>query len=340
MRANREKLVGALTTAAKHCGGRWAHGNSVLVKWADNRLEVTGSDGSVGVAVEIPCGDGEGEAVVGRDALAVVGKMQDDEVSVKATDKSLIVTGETTSAEFVCVGGDYPRLEMGGDGTTIDGKWLRESVERVAFAAGNHPDKPWMAGVCIYMDSGQPKGLVATNSFRLASVGDLSSDDRLVVYANHLSDAVKTLGDEVVMGRSESAVWLRSNGYTWRLPVVDSGYPDVSKLLPKGGELATVELSSAEIKRCMRTATIMGNDTRVEVFLAGDLTVTSSGDTGEYQEVFEGVCTGEVMKLHWNAKYFTDAWLPGEVKIVVSSPSLPAFVRDEDWLYMWTAYRS
>ncbi|MGQ9512259.1 DNA polymerase III subunit beta, partial [Thermodesulfitimonas sp.] len=174
-RITKENFLTAINTALRAVPSRspLPVATALLVRAADGKVEVTGSDLEFIIRCSAPAGGvyREGEAAIPARQLAeIVRRISDSDVEIEATGPNVILTykgGEVQLAAFLPE--EFPLLGDQAEATEVLelGADFRDALRAVLYAAGKDELRPVFTGVQVQVIDGILT-LAATDGHRLA----------------------------------------------------------------------------------------------------------------------------------------------------------------------------
>jgi DNA polymerase-3 subunit beta len=349
-RVERDALADAVAWTAKSLPNRPSVPvlAGVLLRVADNRLQVSGFDYEVSsqVTVEVQA-DADGAALVSGRLLAEITK------SLRALPVDIAAVG--SHVELTCGSArftlptmpveDYPTLpDMPATAGTIEAGAFAAAVAQVAVAAGRDDTLPVLTGVRLELE-GTSLTMLATDRYRLA-IRELEwrpdADEAsltALVPARTLADTAKTLGPlggSVTVALSRGGIGEGMIGFaagtrrsTSRL--LDGEFPKVRALLPATHNAQARVPVSALAEVVKRVALVAERATPVRLSFGDDGLVVEAGGTEDARasEAMDCEYTGDPMTIAFNHQYLLDglAALDGPVAVLsFTEPKKPAII--------------
>ncbi|GAA0897449.1 DNA polymerase III subunit beta [Virgisporangium aurantiacum] len=320
----------------------------VLLRVADNRLQVSGFDYEVSSQVTVDVqADADGAALVSGRLLAEITK------SLRALPIDVAAVG--SHVELTCGSArftlptmpveDYPSLpDMPATAGTIEAAAFAAAVQQVAIAAGRDDTLPVLTGVRLEL-TGNTLTMLATDRYRLAirdlewHPDDPGADMAALVPARTLHDTAKTLGPlggSVTVALSRGGIGEGMIGFsagtrrtTSRL--LDGEFPKVRALLPDTHNAQARVPVSALTEVVKRVALVAERATPVRLSFGDDGLVVEAGGSEDARasEAMDCEYTGEPMTIAFNHQYLLDglAALDGPVAVLsFTEPKKPAIL--------------
>jgi DNA polymerase-3 subunit beta len=349
-RVERDALADAVAWTAKSLPSRPSVPvlAGVLLRVADNRLQVSGFDYEVSsqVTVEVQA-DADGAALVsGRLLAEIVKSLRALPIEVAAVGSHVELT--CGSARFTLPTmpvEDYPSLpDMPATAGTVEASVFASAVQQVAIAAGRDDTLPVLTGVRLEL-TGSTLTMLATDRYRLAirdlewHPDDPGADMAALVPARTLHDTAKTLGPlggSVTVALSRGGIGEGMIGFaagtrrsTSRL--LDGEFPKVRALLPDTHNAQARVPVSALAEVVKRVALVAERATPVRLSFGDDGLVVEAGGSEDARasEAMDCEYTGEPMTIAFNHQYLLDGLsaLDGPVAVLsFTEPKKPAIM--------------
>lgn len=349
-RVERDALADAVAWTAKSLPSRPSVPvlAGVLLRVADNRLQVSGFDYEVSsqVTVEVQA-DADGAALVSGRLLAEITK------SLRALPIEVAAVG--SHVELTCGSArftlptmpveDYPSLpDMPATAGTIEAATFASAVQQVAIAAGRDDTLPVLTGVRLEL-TGNTLTMLATDRYRLAirelewHPDEPDADLAALVPARTLHDTAKTLGPlggavTVALSRGgigEGMIGFAAGTRRTTSRLLDGEFPKVRALLPDTHNAQARVPVSALTEVVKRVALVAERATPVRLSFGDDGLVVEAGGSEDARasEAMDCEYTGEPMTIAFNHQYLLDglAALDGPVAVLsFTEPKKPAIM--------------
>jgi DNA polymerase III subunit beta len=320
----------------------------VLLRVADNRLQVSGFDYEVSSQVTVDVqADADGAALVSGRLLAEITK------SLRALPIEMAAVG--SHVELTCGSArftlptmpveDYPTLpDMPATAGTVEAAVFAAAVQQVAIAAGRDDTLPVLTGVRLEL-AGNTLTMLATDRYRLAirdlewHPDDPGADMAALVPARTLHDTAKTLGPlggavTVALSRGgigEGMIGFSAGTRRTTSRLLDGEFPKVRALLPDTHNAQARVPVSALTEVVKRVALVAERATPVRLSFGDDGLVVEAGGSEDARasEAMDCEYTGEPMTIAFNHQYLLDglAALDGPVAVLsFTEPKKPAIL--------------
>lgn len=356
--ASRDTLLSRLQVAARAVSTRTAVPSlgGILVEASDAATVLRATDMEMGLVLKV---EGEvqsqGSALLpGRLLVDVVRTLPSGEVRMELRSEQRDVELTAGTARFhlrTLPPEDFPRLpEFEGEGMTLPGDALADTVERVARAASRDEVRPILTGVLV---SAQESTLtmVATDSYRLSvKHTELASPVSQEIEANVPARALRELSrvvsaesvGEVGIALLANQVVFRADGVTLSSRLIEGQFPSYRQLIPDSFE-HEVRLSREELLEVSRRIGQLAqrNAPLKLAFSEGELTIAAeTPEVGDASEAMPAPFSGEPLEIAFNPEFFiagVESVDAEELVLRLSSPLRPGLlqpVERDDYSYL------
>ncbi|AKF93703.1 DNA polymerase III subunit beta [Brevibacillus laterosporus] len=362
----RDKLSTAVSHVAKAVSTRTTIPILTGIKLTANEegLTLTGSDSDISIEVHVPLEEGENWGVTvhepgsivlpSRIFSEIVRKLPANEIDISVDDRllTLIRSGQ---AEFTINGlnaNEYPQLpQLEEDKVfSIPSDLLKTMIRQTSFAVATSEMRPILTGIMWTLEEGILK-FVATDSHRFASRNakvECSESLRfynIVVPGKSCNELVKIIDDDqnlVDIVVADNQILVKSNHILFYSRLLEGTYPDTNRIIPQGCKTEIV-LSTKEFLQSIERASLLSREGKtnvVKLVTLPDGNVEISSNAPEIGKVTETIqpkqCTGEELKISFNAKFMIDALRSIDSSEIVTSftgAMSPFIIRptDHDW---------
>ena len=332
---------------------------NVLLSTENSMLKIAATDLSIAITTSIGAKvEEEGSITIPARLLAdLVNSLPPEVISIETTTKPIGITlkCDTFNSNINGTKGeDFPPVPNVEDGITakIDPNVLRESINRVAFAAAVDDNRPVLTGVKVEI-TGDDFTFAAADGFRLAvNKGKLTAapenNMEFLIPARALSEVGR-----LINGNSDTVEFLvseKSNQALFKVGDVEmvtsllaGNFPNYNQLIPAESNTKLIA-ATAEFLRAARTASLFARDSGIvrlhieapDDSAAGGLTLMASGEeVGDNVSKVRAVVKGKSEKIAFNAKYLTSVLdvMGDEVEFSMSTSSSPGVIRPKEGDY-------
>lgn len=169
--------------------------------------------------------------------------------------------------------------------------------------------------------------LVGSDTHRLASceigIGG-SSPQQLIVPLAGIGEILRIDAEEISIYTSDNAIMYRAGELDIITPLIAGQYPDYTKVIPQNF-VCEVKVPSKGLRQALQrlnTLPVEGknNIPIVKVQINGGVILSTTGDSGEINEILEAEKTGEDTALAFNRDYFLEA-----VKVITTEEMTISF---------------
>ena len=304
--------------------------SGIKVEASKDGLKLTGSDSDISIEMNLSNSIDEelglfileeGSIVIDSKYLVdIVKKMDADEIQVEIIDGTL-TRFVGNKVEFKINGyrsSDYPQIDFSKPETNIQLKagLLASMIEETAFATSSKETRPVLMGVNLHSD-GKQLNVTATDSYRLAKkVVPLESDPFNITVPSKSLNEVKSIFNEadkeIDINLSEKKIQFKSDNILLQSRLLDGGYPETERLIPKGFQYDMVINRHALMNAIDRTSFIKTDNMSIIRLLINDkddITITNkSQEIGEFREDMSAISyNGEPLDISFSGNYVMDA---------------------------------
>lgn len=304
--------------------------SGIKVEASKDGLKLTGSDSDISIEMNLSNSIDEelglsileeGSIVIDSKYLSdIVKKMDSDEIQVEIIDGTL-TRFAGNKVEFKINGyrsSDYPQIDFSKPETNIKLKasLLTSMIEETAFATSSKETRPVLMGVNLH-SNGKQLNVTATDSYRLAKkVVPLESDPFNITVPSKSLNEVKSIFNEaekeIDINLSEKKIQFKSDNILLQSRLLDGGYPETERLIPKGFNYDMVINRHALMNAIDRTSFIKTDNMSIIRLLINDkddITITNkSQEIGEFREDMSAISyKGEPLDISFSGNYVMDA---------------------------------
>ncbi len=325
----RHEFQDGLGAVAHVTSGRTTKPILACVKLAcdGERLELSGTDGEVGLRISVPCltSTEGGETVVSAARLHdIIRELPDAEVTLEADDRHCVVRGEGSEFKlFVQAVSDFPPVPDFTDAAdlVVDGNEFRRMVDLTIYAAARETSRYAINGV-LWQKKKKRILMVATDGRRLAKAGgpvvESSTGDFDAIIpskALHLLSHVfpTTKGDSprgLEVKVLPNQVLLRGDGRVLAAALVEGTFPDYEKVVPQDCD-KEASFDRTEFYAAIRRANLLTTEDSRAVRLMFEperLTIRSSSpEQGEARVELPVEYDGPAIDIGFNPNFLMDA---------------------------------
>ena len=304
--------------------------SGIKVQASKDGLQLTGSDADISIEMNLSNALDEdlglsileeGSIVIdSKYLLDIVKKMDADEIQVEIIDGTL-TRFSGNKVEFKINGyhsSDYPQIDFSRPDTsmTLNAGLLTSMIEETVFATSSKETRPVLMGVNFQSDGNQ-LNITATDSYRLAKkVVDLKSNAFNITVPSKSLNEVKAIFNEadkeINIYLSDKKIQFQSNNILLQSRLLDGGYPETERLIPKDFHYEMVINRSALMSAIDRTSFIKTDNMSIIRLLINnkdDITVTNkSQEIGEFREDMNAISyKGDPLDISFSGNYVMDA---------------------------------
>lgn len=321
--------------------------SGILLKAADDRLTLTGSDLELAISMWIPAEvTTPGELLLpARYVADIVRRLPEGPVQIEAAADGCGAVLRYGNAQARLSGfppQDYPQLPQVIPQVkfSLPVETCRDLVRQVIYAAGQDELRPIFTGVLLEIVEGELY-LVATDTHRLALKRYRLPDNELqltniVIPAKAVNELYRSLGvleGEVTVRVAENYVGFTSGPLRLITRLIDGRYPDYRQVIPKSYLTRLTALDGLAFLRTIERAAVFAQE-EVPVVLCeieGDtMRVSAQSQVGSLEETLPVCSEGEPVAVAFNAGYLMEALRASstqEVDLELNGPLGPAVLR-------------
>ena len=256
---------------------------------------------------------------------------------------------------------DFPPIPEIDQGVTvqIEADALRQSINRVAFAAATEDSRPVLTGVSAEIED-STLTLAAADGFRLsvdktALTGEVEEKITVIIPARALQEVNRLIGEAqepvvLTVNQAKSQVLFKMDGVRLTSQLIQGSFPNYSQLIPMEHATRTV-VDVEDFLRATRAAAIFARDASGIVRLqvgggangegAGKMAISARAEeVGDDFGEIDAKVEGEDAKVAFNSKYLTELLSvvgKGEMILEMNDPSKPGLFRpvgEENFLHV------
>ncbi len=293
----------------------------------ENHIELSATDGEVGLHLEVPVLSMKkpAEVVVRAERLVpVVREMTDVEITLDADDRYCTIHGEGSDIRlFVMDAADFPKVPVFEDEAdlVIDGADLRRMVGLTLYAAARETSRYAINGV-LWQKRGDQLFVVATDGRRLARAGDKlgsasGGDFEAILPAKAMSVFERVFAaasdgqeDKVDVKFLPNQVLLRSNQRVLSSVLVEGNFPKYEEVIPNEHDKVARIDRDAFLGAVRRAALLTTEDSRAVklAFEESKLVITSqTPEEGDARVEIPISYEGETLAIGFNPAFLSDA---------------------------------
>jgi len=319
---------------------------NLLVRAADGRLEITGTDLEVELVVECAAEiEQEGEATLPARKLADIWRSLDDGAKVSVAiegERAVVRSGRSRFSLTTLPAADFPKVPGGESNVSISlpQAKLRNIIDDVGFAMAQQDVRYFLNGMLLELTHNHVRA-VATDGHRLAmSTVDTEGTDvgdrlRVIVPRKGVLELGRLLDGEsetIELQLGGNHLRAQAGPFTMTTKLVDGQFPDYEKVVPSdGSRFLTGDRET--LRHAFQRASILSNEKYRGVRLViNEDQLTIQANNPEQEEAEETVAiqfNGGDLEIGFNVSYLLDVLgVLGtqEVKLSVSDANSSALI--------------
>ena len=326
--------------------------NNLLLKTENGQLKISSTNLELAVSSHVRCkNESEGQiSVVAKMFNELVNNLPNENLTLETQEGSLLVQTENQQYRIKTLPAEeFPFIpELGNNPlVSLNGEDLRDSLNKVIFAASTNQTQPEIAGVYLSLSGGVLK-MVATDRYRLAEKAVVCNGEAEVIMPHRAAlEIIRILGngsEKAELGVMENQIFIRVGQTQLISRLVDGQYPDYKSIIPESFNTVVV-LDKGKFQGAVKTSALFSqnsNSVKLDFSSEGQKVVISS----ESQDLGSGVAEvtakvdGVSGSLLLNFRYILDFLSQAEgerveIKIVNdSSAAVFAVEGQKDYLYL------
>ena len=309
---NTEELNNALSTATHALSTRSTLPilEGILLKTTPSGLELTCSDGSITITVNLPAEIAEDGQIVmpGRLFVDVVRRLPAGELLFSASD-NMIATLKCGGSRTTIAGKPadlFPQLPHIDETSRVElpQSLLRDMIQQTSFAVSTDETRKILTGCLLEIGGGEAR-MVALDGFRFAvRIAPIEQDDfslNAVIPSRLLQELSKIVsgGDEdkvtLVFGGSQLLVEMENARIFASL--LEGEYIKYRQIIPTSAQTVVRVLDKDAMSLCVERASLMARESKTNIIKlsisANMMVVTSNSEMGDVYEEIEVETEGE-----------------------------------------------
>ena len=318
IRCDKNEILKAISAAAGAVDGRSLFLKNCLIRYAQDELQVTGTDNDLMVRTTVECSSNEpGEFLADPKKLReIISAMKSGDIIIHPGKEKATLSQESLngSYSFLKASPDnypsYPEVEGGID---IEAEFIRDVLTKTQYAAARDTVKPVFSGILLTGDGTKIKA-AATDSKRLAMAEhDCAGEKfRCIIPISAIGEILKYIGSgPCQIMPSENTFMLKSGSVEIWTRLIGGEFPDVSKVVPAECRIE-VTANKAGLLEVLRRIVIFAPAVSAKVRISlspGDMIFRAqNSDYGEGVETLRVKSPiGGSINLSVNVKYLQEA---------------------------------
>jgi DNA polymerase-3 subunit beta len=302
--------------------------SNVLIEAGQGSARLTATDMDLTIVEEVGCQIAEQGATTApaHTLYDIVRKLPDGaqvELDVEGESGQMRLTsGRSTFQLSTLPKEDFPSTQAGElpQAFTLQGKELRELVDRTRFAISTEETRYYLNGIYMHAaDGGEAKMLrgVATDGHRLARFEmplPEGADGMPGVIVprktvNELRKLIDETDGEIEIALSDTKLRFSFDSTVLTSKLIDGTFPDYERVIPSGNDKLMEVDRKAFASAVDRVSTISTEKSRAVKLALADNTLTlsaTSPENGSASEELEVSYQGEAIEIGFNSRYLLD----------------------------------
>ncbi len=306
---------------------------NVLLASDGGRLKLAATNLEIGITCWV------GAMIEEEGAITLPAKLLSDVVNGLPNDKVLLeLDPRTQSVKVECArfvtnikgieAEEFPTIPTLTERETTAGlppDMLRETIDKVAFAAASDDSRPVLAGVLVRINGNQAT-FAAADGFRLATrqielPEPVEGSHEFIVPARALSELARIIGDSegqigITVTPGGSQVLFHTDNAELVSRLIDGKFPDFERIIPSQ-YLTRAVLDTQELAKAVKLAALFAsasqNVVKLQLEPGGDMgpgrlvISANAAEIGDNTGEIDGMIQGEGGAIALNVKYLSDA---------------------------------
>lgn len=325
--------------------------NNVLLKTSDGKLEIAATNLEMGIMATIDADVVEDGAITvpAKTLSDLVNMYPVDDVKMRLDGTTLYLNCGSFKNQIKGIDAlEFPLFpEVPYNGITIHASTLKETVDRVAFAASQDDARPALTGVLVRIDENRLL-MVAADGFRLSKVrtfiDEQSESVSALIPSRAMMEAGRIFKNTVDLHIIPDKIVFSDGSTTLFAVTIAAAYPDFEEIIPGSHTGRAVASADALLQAC-KAADVFARDAASMVVLSIDpiegITISGkSNETGQSETIVDAVVEGDPLAIAFNVRYLMDALRAmgaDTVALETSGPSSPGVlkpVNDESFVHV------
>lgn len=306
---------------------------NVLLATDNGRLKLAATNLEIGITCWV------GAMIEEEGAITLPAKLLSDVVNGLPNDKVVLTLDpRTQSVKVECArfvtnikgieADEFPTIPTLSERETTVGlppDMLRDTIDKVAFAAASDDSRPVLAGVLVRLN-GSTATFAAADGFRLATRSielpePVDGNYEFIVPARALSELARIIGDSegqigITLTPGGGQVLFHTDTAELVSRLIDGKFPDFERIIP-GQYLTRAVLDTQELAKAVKLAALFAtasqNVVKLQLEAGGDMEPgrlvisANAAEIGDNTGELDGMIQGEGGAIALNVKYLSDA---------------------------------
>ncbi|MAM69965.1 MAG: DNA polymerase III subunit beta [Gammaproteobacteria bacterium] len=324
--------------------------SNVLLVLEGQQLSMTGTDLEVELVgrVEVESGAESGEVTVPARKLMDICKSLPDDAEMKFAlddNKLVIRSGRSRFTLSTLPPSDFPSVD--GSAESLEFKVaqerLKQMLDSTSFAMAQQDVRYYLNGMLFEVSPNYLR-VVASDGHRLAmDTEDMktpaASDMQVIVPRKGILELARLLGE----GTEDVSITIGSNhirattaNFTFTSKLVDGKFPDLERILPKGGDKKLIA-DRDQLRQSLNRTAILSNEKfrGIRLMLNKDeiKILANNPEQEEAEEIVQVEYDGAAFEIGFNVSYLVDVLSvldTDTVQLIMSDPNSSALIQGDD----------
>jgi len=295
--------------------------SGLLLEARDNTLYLTATDLDLGIKTSITCNvEEEGSIVVNsrliNDFIRKLPSSSNVKISADENNK-MEIKCEQSDFVILCNSADeYPdnTFIQEGESIVIDSKKLQKLIKYTSFAAAQDNMKPVLTGCLMELEDNKCV-FAAIDGYRLAVKEeeiDYTGTNRAIIPSKSLLEVSRTIEDleeDIEMVLSESHISFLIGDTVIMSNLLEGEFIKYKDII-KEGYVSKIKLNTGKFKNSIERVSLLAKEDKNNLIIfkvnSDNLTIESTSEYGNAEEIIDIDLEGEELKIGFNSKYILD----------------------------------
>jgi DNA polymerase-3 subunit beta len=293
--------------------------NNFKLSAKEDRLSIYATDLENFLVLDLPARVEEvGEVSVHADKLtSIVKELSSSEVYMEVEEAKLTIKGGKSQFRLVCADpSEFPEFPEVQCKSSISSNLLLKGISKVQYAISKEDTRYALQGMCVGSKDGKLH-FVGSDGYRLALYmpEGVPLEEALLFPRKSLKALEKLLKDtlgEVEVGKDDSFVHVKGEGWQLSVRLLEGEYPDYMAVIPTDYTLKVL-LDKNEFERVLKRLSAIASSSAFPVKLVFtnevvrvEISDPEFGEGKDEVDVLEGTVP-ELMEIGFNGKYLLEA---------------------------------
>src|SRR6056297_395039 len=295
--------------------------SGLLLEARDNKLYLTATDLDLGIKTSLDCKiEEEGSIVVNSRLLSdFIRKLPSNSNVNISTDENNKMDIRCEKSDFVilCNSADeYPNNTFikEGESISIDSKKLKKLIKYTSFAAAQDNMKPVLTGCLMELEDNKCV-FAAIDGYRLAVKEEkikYSGTNKTIIPSKSLLEVyriIEDLEEDIEMVVSESHISFLVGNTVIMSNLLEGEFIKYKDII-KEGYVSKIKIDTGKFRNSIERVSLLAKEDKNNLIIfklnSNNLTIESTSEYGNAEEIIDIDLEGEELKIGFNSKYILD----------------------------------